>query len=812
MYGHTDQAKYESGLRTCRNALVIRQGVTANRNGTSFVGAPRNGASAVRLFKFVFSNTQARLLVFSDRLIQVVINGAFTSVAVSTPYAAVDLFGLNIAQSADVLTIVHANYPPATLSRLSDTNWVYTPMIFGPSTAAPASVTAFGVYNAIGHVWQYGVTAIDGVTQDESYMTKQAMSEHWSDPTQLLPHVINWMAVSGASAYNVYISVDHAAFILLASVPSNTLTNAGVFVPDVLTTPPVDPVVFTHAGDYPSVTGYYQQRRMFGNSRNNPGRVWGSRSGRYNNFSISSPTQNDDAVIFDLVANGVSRVQQLVDLGRLLVATEGSEWLVDGDSGNVLSPTAINARIGSYNGSSALRTLQVDFNVLYLQSLGTTIRKLTANILYGYYTFAGEDLTLFASHLFEGFSIVDWDWAQQPNYCVWAVRSDGMLLGMTFIPEQQLQAWHRHDTPNGAFESIATLPEDGLHAVYVVVRRVINGETVRYVERFNPRLVVDQVRDARFMDASLSYDGTNLTPACTMVISGGGPDTSARPYSSPVYLTDERGAFILTETGQRILMEGGVALPALSGWGNGVPLTLTCACAQFTADDVGGAYFITSPDAVSHIRFTITSITSPTVALGTPDVHVPSTMRNAACSVWSRAVARVGNLWHLEGQAVSIYADGAVVASPNNPDYELRTVHGGQVTLDKPYAVICVGLPYCSDIETLDIDTPHGPSAKSTRMNVTAVGLYVHATRGLFIGRRAPRISAVDGLIEMKLRDTVAMGLNAGQPVLPVTKYIEQDIESEWNSNGRIFIRQIDPVPAEILSITALGFVPVGAA
>lgn len=790
LWGHTDQAKYESGLRTCRNAIVLRQGVTANRPGTEYVGTPINATTAVRLFKFVFSNTQARLLVFSAFTIQVVIDGAFTLVDVATPYAAADLAGLNIAQSADVVTIVHQNYPPATLSRMSDTNWVYAVMVFGPLTPTPIGIAVVGTVNLNGHIWRYGVTAVDASTQEESYLDAQAgLGNAWSDPSAATPHNISWTAVANAGSYNVYVSVDKQAFIFLASSLGNALTNAGSFTPDVLTTPPINPLVFTKAGDYPSVTGYYQQRRMFANSLNNPNRVWGSRSGRYTNFSISSPIQEDDAVIFDFVSSAVSRVQQLIDLGRLLAATEGAEWLVDGDTSNVLSPTAINARIGSYNGASALRTLQVDFNILYLQSLGTTIRKLTANILYGYYTFAGEDLTLFASHLFEGYSIVDWDWAQQPNYCVWAVRSDGTLLGLTFIPEQQLQAWHRHDTLNGAFESVATLPEHGLHAVYVVVRRNINGQMVRYVERLVPRQVVDIVRDAKFMDASLSYDGTNTNPALTLTISGGGADTPAVPYSPgpPVQ----------------------PAIPALSGWGRDVALTVTASAPQFSATDVGGAYFITGPDG-TLVRFTIVTVTSATVAIGSPDITVPLSMRGVGCGTWARAVALVGGLGHLNGQAVAIFADGAVVASPNNPDYELRIVAGGQVALDKPYAVICVGLPYLSDLETLDVDTPRGPSMKSARVDVTAVGLYVAASRGIFIGGREPVNSPTDGLVEMKLRDTVAMDLNTGQPVSVVSKYIEQAIESEWNSNGRVFIRQIDPVPMTILSITALGNVPVG--
>lgn len=823
MYGHTDQQKYESGLRTCRNAIVLRQGVSTNRPGLGFVGTAFRRTEQVRLFKFIFSMSQARLLVFSPQLIEVVINGAFTGVQVETPYAEADLFDLKISQSADVVTIVHPSYPPAELQRHSDADWEYVITDFEPQIDPPTNVLVDGVPIAEGQVWQYVVTAVAADTYEESLPSAPGVilvDAAVDQSTQ--PHEITWDAVAGAVQYNIYLSIGLGTYGLVGTSVGLAFEQAGI-VPDITTAPPTNPGLFAKADDYPAVTGYYQQRKVYAQSNKNPGRTWASRSGRYNNFTISSPTQEDDAVTFDLITGMVDRVQSIIDLGKMLIGTEGSEFIVEGDANGILTPTAINSRVGSYNGVNKLPAIKVDNTVLYVQALGTVVRKLTANIMYGYYTFQGEDLTLMASHLFEGYTLMDWDWAQIPNYVVWAVRSDGTLLGCTFIPEQQLLAWHRHDTENGFFESVACIPENGEHAVYVVVRRMINGEQVRYIERFTSRLIKDSVRDPKFMDSFLTYDGTN-TSACTITLSGGGPDTPARPYIPSGSSLDVPGDLRVAEDGidLRITEDGDnritedtlipgplPALPALSGWGSDVVLTLTCSCPQFTALDIGGQYPVTGPDG-TVIRMSIIGITSPTSALGTPDKSVPVSMQNVPLSVWARAVKIVGNLAHLEGQNVSVFADGGVVANPNNDEYDILTVTGGQLTLDKPYAVICIGLPYLSDLQTLDIDMPHGASAKPQRMNVTAVGLMVDATRGVWIGGHEPD-DIIDGLVEMKLRDTQAMGLDDGQPITPVTKYIEQNIESEWNSNGRVFIRQVDPVPMTVLSITALGYVPAGA-
>jgi hypothetical protein len=838
MYGHTDQQKYEIGLRTCRNTIVTRQGVTSNRNGTEFVASSKQQA-AVRLLRFEFSSKDALVMEFGNQYVRFIVNGALVTVSgvaawsnvtayvigdlvssaginyyciqantnqvptttaywypligniyeVPTPYQNADLFGLNIAQSADVVTIVHQLYPPAQLKRFALTHWEYDVIAFGPAINPPTAAALSGTVSLTGNLYEYAVTAISA-TGEESYVDLTG-PHALKDPTLTDPHTVTWTPPAGAVSFNVYISINKSAFFFLSAASGTPFTNTGAVTLNNTRTPPANPDVFSGAGNYPGVAGYYQQRAMFANSINQPNRVWGSRTGRFTNFSISSPLQEDDAVIFDLVSATVDTVQQLIDLGRLLVATDGAEWLADGDTQNVLSPTSINARIGSYNGSAPLRTLKVDFNILYVQSLGTTIRKLTANILYGYYTFAGEDLTLFASHLFDGFQIVDWDWAQQPNYTVWAVRSDGTLLGLTLLPEQQLQAWHRHDTTNGKFESIAVIPENGAHAVYLSVFRVIAGTNVRYIERMTPRLIRDDLRDPKFMDSSLSFDGTDNTNSNGLRISGGGPDTPAIPFSPGPPVQPE--------------------IPAQSGWGIDVLLTLTADTPQFGSDAVGDAYFITGPNG-ELVRFTISVLVSSTVVQGYPDIDVPVSLQGVDRVTWARAVKKIGGLNHLVGETVAIYGDGAVVGSPNNPDYPAYTVaNDGTVTMDEPHAVVCVGLPYLSDVETLDIDMPHGPSAKAQRMNVTAVGLMVDASRGIFIGGREPKLSTTDGLVEMKLRDTVEMGLNRGEPVSPVSKYIEQAIESEWNSNGRVFIRQIDPVPLTILSISALGNVPVGA-
>ncbi|MBL3480163.1 hypothetical protein ELP88_29510, partial [Klebsiella pneumoniae] len=96
-------------------------------------------------------------------------------------------------------------------------------------------------------------------------------------------------------------------------------------------------------------------------------------------------------------------------------------------------------------------------------------------------SYQSSDLTLLANHVFNGYSIRDWALSVQPFSVAWCARSDGMLLGLTYLREQQVYAWHPPPMTNGYVESICSISEGQEDAVYALIRRMVNGSTVRYV-------------------------------------------------------------------------------------------------------------------------------------------------------------------------------------------------------------------------------------------------------------------------------------------------------------------------------------------
>lgn len=528
-------------------------------------------------------------------------------------------------------------------------------------------------------------------------------------------------------------------------------------VPDAASTPPKQATnLFAAPGQYPTAVGYIEQRLFLGNTDTDPERLWGSRPGIFHSFTQSSPIQDDDSVSFRLAGTKVQAIQHFLELVRMLIFTGSGEKSVN-DEGTPISPTTFKPVTRSEVGTGILAPQLVISDVLFVQHRGAKIR----NLKRGDQEFSSADLTVMAPHLFDGYEIVDWDYAQEPHSILWVVRSDGVLLGLTYLPDQEVWGWHRHDT-DGVIENVCVVPEGREDRVYAVVKRKIFGVDKRYIERLNSRAItaLTDVRDLEFMDSALSYDGRN-TSAETMALTGG-------------TLWDE------TET-----------------------LTITRSIGGFTAGEIGNAIFFTAADG-TPIRVLLTGFTSGTVMAGQADRIVPVALRGVATAVWSRAVDQVTGLAHLAGKAVSIYADGLVIASSNNAKYAVVTVSaGGVVDLDQPYAVIHVGLPYTSDLETLDIDTASGPSLKERFMSVGHVGVFVEKSRPFFAGRAPPKAGQdpLYGLQELKLRESEGYD----DPVALLTSDETINIDQHWDTNGRVFLRQVDPVPTTILSIIPMG-------
>lgn len=805
LYGRVDQLKYQTGLRRCRNFMVQRHGGVANRPGMQFVAPSRNQILPGKLIKFVFTEEQSYLIhLTNDQRASFYRNGApvplpalsawddditygpgdFVThsgfvryslqgpnlnqdpdltggtywvnvgtpdgLVIPSPYGA-ELGlggGIQYAQNGDIITLAHPSYPPYELRRFLDSSgnvtFQFVAVSLSPGIPPPQNLTGPSPGSGPNNYF-YRVTAIAAETFEESLPSNVRSALLADEPTPADPISLSWDAVTGAQEYDVYKRLN-GRYGYIGTAGSNSFDDEG-YIPNTAIAPPVNRTLFDSPGNYPSTVTYFQQRLAFASSNNQPATVWASRIGRYKNFTKSSPIQDDDSIDFTVVGREAQIIRHLIEVGKLVMLTSSGEWTVEGGADGVLRPSAINPRQQGYDGSAAMRPIVIGNNVLFVQARNFIVRDLR----YDWETdgYFGRDLTIFSPHLFEGFRVVAWDFQRIPHSIVWAVRDDGQLIALTYLKEHEVWGWHRHDTDGHVFD-LCTLPEGEEDAVYMLVRRHIDGSDRYYIERLSSRRVA-RIEEATFMDSFLSYNG---------------------------YRNGNVG-----------VLPGGVTLTGGTDWTAEEDLRVTLsfiAPYTFSPDDVGNAVILHQGDEL--LRCEIIAVVSEYQIDVRAEHVVPVSFRGATFQDWYKAVDRVAGLDHLEGKSVSILADGNVIS--NGIDEPLYTVEDGQIQLDQPYAIIHVGLPYQSDFETLDLEVAQGESLVNKNKLVKQVSLLVKESRGIHAG------SDEDHLWEFKQRAEEAYGEATGLLTGPA----EIPISSTWNNNGRIFVRQRDPLPLTILA------------
>jgi hypothetical protein len=745
---------------------------------------------------------------------------------IATPYAAADLALLKFTQSADIMTFVHPGYTPQKLTRLGNANWTITPITFGSTVAVPTGLTCTtsgGGTQYTGTFYQYAVTAIVGGIEGQAGTVSSAgIAALGQNVGQ--KNTIGWNAVTGATSYRIYRTQENLSSFVpqgalygyigtAVQAGTNTFIDENI-LPDFTNTPPQFNNPFTIAGN-PGCVTFYQQRQVFGGMANAPEQVDFSKSGDFFNMDYSIPSKDDDNIEITIASLQVNSIEHLVPMQSLIALTTSGAWKIDGGAaGTAITPSQIEAVPQAYNGCSSVAPLTINYDILYVQAKGSIVRDLSYNFYVNIFT--GADISLMANHLFYGHQITEWSYAEEPFKLVWAVREDGILLSLTYLKEQDVSAWAHHDT-QGLYKSVCAISEGNENVVYVIVERFIQGQYLQYIERFASRnmggdptigLPADPSR-AWCVDAGLQYPlnkpNATLTPIATdaipviygvHVIAGG----SGYSPSTIINITDSTGTDgILTPiivggviTGVNIVNPGvNWTNPTLTVYdplgGSGAalqtilasPVTMNASAAVFGTTQVGDVvrisgglgYVLSIPTSSQIIVNVVNPLTGvwPVVA-GSWSVTTP--------------VQSISGLDHLDGQTVSILADGNVAPQ--------QTVVNGTVTLDRKYSAITVGLPFTCQLQSLYIDVQApGGTIQSKRKTIPNVTVRVQDTRGIFAGPN------FNNLIEVKERTTEAMG----QPITLFTGDQRVLLPANYNVPGQVCIQVTDPLPSTILAL-----------
>jgi hypothetical protein len=570
-------------------------------------------------------------------------------------------------------------------------------------------------------------------------------------------------AVTGAFEYNIYkqtvLTGSVFGLVGVARAYGGAITFVDqAFIPNTAIQPPEKNTPFETEGNFPQVSGYASQRRFFGNTENEPERVWGTRVGQYTNLCPKGQVITDNNPLeFVLNVNQVNEIRHFIENGRLLVLTSGGEHAFFGDASGKIGPFSLGQRQFSAYGSSSVAPVAAGANVLFIEGRTGLVQDIVwSDDRAG---FAPVDRSIFAAHLFENHSIVAAAFQRVPDSILWCVRDDGILVGMTYLTEHEIAGWHQSVT-DGRILDVCVVPEEKEDTVYLMVERTINGQTRKFHEKL-ARRNVSEVEDYVFVDCSVTIDGRNTEPSKQFGIFGG---------------TD---------------------------WGHEELLSLMPydASVRVSAEDVGATFRLTGADGQS-VRIEVTEYVSAIIPYlkGFPDETVPTSLQGVNTATWERAIKTVKNLHHLEGKAVSALGDGGVLADALVDD-EPIVVTNGRVDLPQAAAVLHIGLPFIADMKTLDIERLNGETVVGKRKNIGAVTAKVEESRGLYAGQDEPvGDDPLQDLYEWKPE-----GFDLGNE--PTTGEAEIEIKSTWSTGGQVFIRQVSPLPITILAISPVGLV-----
>lgn len=730
--GRTDFDKYRTGCKTLENFLVHPQGAATRRVGTQFISEVKTSANKTRLIPFEFSTTQTYILEFGNQYIrfykdkgQILSGGSAYEIA--SPYLTAELFEIKFAQSADVLYICHPNHAVRKLSRTGHTSWTLEELLFtyGPFLDDNTETTTLSSSAISGNSVTITASAITGINNNTGFQTTDvgrlvsigyglgyAEITARTSTTVVTADILETLApkvnpsklskeISASDTTIVVDKIDDYAATGTIRIDDELITYTGkdaatrsftgctrgtssttavthrtlafVYSTENIATTKWKLGAFSDFSGHPACVSFFEQRLVFAGTNTEPQTIYFSKSGDYENFATG--TLADDAMIYTIASNQVNRVRYLKAQRTLIIGTTGGEFTVTADGTDAaVTPTNLTIKKQSSFGTADVDALPVGNAVIFLQKAKRKFRELAYNFDSDGYV--APDLTILNDAVTDS-GINEFTYQQEPSSILWAVRDDGILIGLTYQRSENVVAWHKHKLGGsfgtnqfGIVESIAsisgTLDEDEL---WVIVKRTINGSTKRYIECFSD-FDFDETNstDFKFLDSFLTYSGPSTTLNGTISSS-----------ATSIVLTD---------------------------------------ASSFTA---------TGTILIDNERISYTGKSTNTLTGCTRGFNSTAAAAHTTGATVKQVVNSFSGLSHLEAQSVGILADGSTHAN--------KTVSSGAITLDRYVNKAAVGLNYSSVLQTMRIEggAEEGTSQGKTK-RISKVVLRLFETVGVKVG------------------------------------------------------------------------------
>lgn len=520
---------------------------------------------------------------------------------------------------------------------------------------------------------------------------------------------------------------------------------------------------FSGTTGYPRTVQIYQQRLVFAGTTSEPQNIYFSKTGDFNNFAttegfgkdsgsvdstgakiVTEQIFDDNAITLQISSDTVDLIEWLNEDARLSLGTSGGIFQVYGsDTDSTLTPFNFTIKkITDWASEDTALPQKIGNNLLYVQQNGRKVRELIFDNEQERYS--ADDISIRSENLSQE-GIVEMSYQDQPHALLWCRKADGKLASCTYVRNQQVIGWHRHEIAGTHTEATANY---GSHAK---VERMVSIPRTNYDQMW---FVVKRSINLGTVTADASTD--------KLALSGHG-----------------------MVNGTRVRVSTTDTLPA--GLGAGDYYVRDTATNDFKVEATvgGGAVNITSAGTGTH---TVKMMDRRYVEYLDKFYDSSETDANAAHFLDGGAIYSGGSttsitgLGYLEGETVSLLGDGAA-----QPD---KTVSAGAITAQLAVTRAHVGLSYNSDLQTL-------PLAIGTADN-TSVGNQKRIHR--IIVRFYESMSLSYGMSSDDL--TVATFRRGGDSISSALPLFSGDKELVFPSNydtlGQAYLRCSQPFPSTI--------------
>ena len=835
--GRTDVSKYFNGCKKLQNFIIHPHGGASRRPGTKYVNTVKASANFTRLIPFEFNVEQAYVLEFGNQYFRIhkdggtVVDGSSNAIEVSTVYLTAQVADIKFTQSADVMYLTHPLHPVQKITRTSHTAWTISEVAFlrgpmqdpnttdttltangrtGSGKTITASASTF-VSTDVGRLLKLhdGFAKVTGFTS--ATVVTATVQENAEGRSELMPaYVASTIAFyegdpsSTGLEHNDRITDTTGSFITQGFKVGQkaTITGAGtsgnnitsglivqVSADTILFSPSVDLVneaagqaitlngdltaddnfslgAFSTTTGHPAAVTFYEQRLVFGNTNAQPQTLFFSVGGSFEDFADGIDA--DDALTYTIGSNQVNVIRYLASGRVLIVGTSGGEFAVSASGSSVpLSPTNAQIKRQANYGSANIQPIQVGNVTMFVQRASRKIRELVYN--FDTDSYQAPDLTVLAEHITDT-GITDVAFQQEPDNIVWCVLTNGNLVGMTYRREEEVVGWHEHIVGGRFGECTVTVSDYANIAVGTTLTFTkSDGSTVTFTSEaagssspasatgFRPNTNNNTTADNIFTAINAHADFTVANPSAAIVV------ITETIHSSTGFLSCLSSDTTRLETANesQAVVESIAVVPGdlnedslymiVKRTVNGATVRFIEYFSAFDfGNDIEDAFFVDSGLTYS-----------------------------------GSAATSISGLNHLEGQTVSILANGAT-----HPD---KVVASGAISLDRSVTKAHIGLAYNSILQTMRVDAGGTEgTAQGKIKRIHDITLRLFNTAGISVGSSETEIDRIP------FRSSANV-MGSALPMFTGDKEVE--FRGGFDNDGFIVIKQNQPLPATILAI-----------